>query len=174
MNRAITIAAGLMLAGAMATSAGAAGLLGQGGYGGSTYNSAAYNWEGFYAGIYGGAWPGSGGAGTIGGMAGLNFAINDMLIAGGELQVGKSWPSGGDETSVLALGRLGVAVSDAVMLYGEGGFGTQDGNGTYALGAGLELAMTDNIALRGDILALSNNGGLNGARVTAGALWYFN
>lgn len=177
MNTTKALAIGLVAAGLAVGQASAADYgssYGQQNYTPTSYNSAGYNWEGFYAGLYGGVWPTSGGSTTVGAMAGVNFAINDIALAGGEVQFGHSWKSGSSGNGILALGRLGLAVSDAVMVYGEAGGGLQGGSGVYALGGGLEVAATQNLALRGDILGVGGAGSPTGARVTVGGLWYFN
>ncbi|MDB5505669.1 MAG: hypothetical protein JWR75_307 [Devosia sp.] len=151
------------------------------------YESPMFDFEGLYVGVQGGAFfplkNGDAGssfgsidhtAGLIGLVAGANFLVTDMFLAG--LEVQGNFLFGGnttssDEVSVAAisgagyaaegliLGKLGVVLTDNVLAYAAAGVGVMGGNAFgdnsgafYAVGGGLEFGVTDNLGLRGEVL----------------------
>ena len=76
--------AGAVVAGLAATGAHAANLINM--QAAPAYNSAAFNFDGFYLGAQGGGELGGISAGSIGVVAGANFAVADPVIAGVEFQ----------------------------------------------------------------------------------------
>ena len=133
-----------------------------------------FDFEGMYVGGTAGlAWGGSA-AGTLGVVVGNNFALTDGIIAGVEFQ-GDAYFSGGGWSGydALALGRIGGFASDNTMIYGELGVGLASGTPVYALGAGLEMAMTDQIGLRGEVQGLGAFGSTPSVgKATAGLIWH--
>jgi len=122
-------------------------------------------WEGAYLGIYGGA--GfvddeiiADDAETFYGLgvtAGFNFALTDSVIAGVEVQAGYyDWNDDFEDVNGFesyALGRLGLAVTDAVLVYGVAGVGyVENVDGVYAFGGGVEVALTESLSLKGEVL----------------------
>lgn len=119
----------------------------------------------------------------VGGVVGYNFTA-DPVLAGIELQgnyyfENDDYPAAGE---ILALGKLGFVVTDNFAVYALGGFGYvwQEEDAAdfyeYALGVGAELKLTDEVGLRGDILAIGYEDGVDtfdGARATVGVLWHF-
>jgi outer membrane immunogenic protein len=168
--------------------------------------SAGFSWDGLYAGVQaGGFWSnydtfnGAGvlvddntGFGVVGAHVGANFTVADPIVVGVELQGNYLW-NGNNNISLgefLALGRLGAVVTDQVLVYAAGGVGYQWGNsvvtpgvggadniGIFALGGGVEFAVTDAVSLRGEILGIGDfqSGGdfFNGARATVGVSYHF-
>jgi outer membrane immunogenic protein len=174
-----TLAFGLVAATMMTSGAGAADAFG--GFGGgpdSIFSSSLFNFEGFYAGATagGGTFPTPGLVGTVGVVAGTNFALNDAFLAGVEFQGDALWNGGGFVGfNALFLGKLGGYLSDDMIAYGTAGGGWVDGAGSYALGAGIEMAVADQISVRGEGLATGSWGGMpNGGKVTVGLIWHMN
>ena len=115
------------------------------------------------------------GGGTVGIVAGVNFAMSDMILAGLEFQGGVMWPDSDWDWEAYALGRVGVTVSDGIMAYGAAGLGRASGAGVYAFGGGVEVAAFDPISVRGEILGVGEWGeGPSAAKATAGVLFHFN
>jgi outer membrane immunogenic protein len=142
------------------------------------YDSQLFNFEGFYAGAQGGAaWlAGPGIVGTVAGVAGVNFALNDAMLAGLEFQGGASFNAGGiTGIDVLLLGHVGGYLTNDLMAYGAVGGGLANGVGSYAFGAGLEYPLANQISVRGEILGTGTWGVMpNGARASAGVLFHMN
>jgi outer membrane immunogenic protein len=140
----------------------------------SAQTSRPGNWQGVYIGGHlGGAIGSASGANTSGFTAGAHLGVNgqfDRLIVGVEADV--SATSNGNNgfgakfrqgTNGSMRGRLGYSF-DRVMVYGTGGFAVTNYEyrnrigqisrmraGTV-LGAGAELTLTDNVAVRGEVL----------------------
>jgi outer membrane immunogenic protein len=140
------------------------------------YESPLFDFEGLYVGgTAGGAFTGTG-YGTLGVVVGANFAVTDGIIAGVEFQGDTYWGGGGYAAyDALALGRIGGFVSDNAMIYGDLGAGVLNGTPVYAFGGGVELAMTDQISVRGDLQGLGAFGATPSvAKATVGLLWHLN
>jgi outer membrane immunogenic protein len=153
------------------------------------YESAGFSWDGLYAGVEaGGLFNGGAGSdtrGLVGGVVGVNFTVADPIVLGVELQGDYVFESdvGGDDAGLfLALGHVGAVVTDQVLVYAAGGFGavSQAGtsNGVYALGAGVDFAVTDNVSIRGEVLGLGNFDDANddffdAAKATVGVFYHF-
>jgi outer membrane immunogenic protein len=140
----------------------------------SAQTSRPGNWQGVYIGGHlGGAIGSASGANTSGFTAGAHLGVNgqfDRLIVGVEADV--SATSNGNNgfgakfrqgANGSMRGRLGYSF-DRVMVYGTGGFAVTNYEyrnrigqisrmraGTV-LGAGAELTLTDNVAVRGEVL----------------------
>ena len=144
----------------------------------SIYDSPLFNFEGFYAGGTAGAaaFPGLGLAGTVGVVAGANFAMTDAFLAGVEFQGDALWNGGGFiGFDALFLGKLGGYLSDESIIYGTGGGGWIAGTPSYAIGAGIEAAIAEQLSVRGEALATGSWGAWpNGGKATVGVLWHMN
>lgn len=174
MKLAHTLLAGAALAVSMSTAASAADLL-------TTpvdpiYSSPLFDFEGLYVGIQGGGAVMAGaGQGVVGGVVGANFAVTDGIIAGVEFQADAYFNGGLTAYDALALGRIGGFVSDNAMVYGELGAGFVNAAPSYALGVGVEMAMTDQLAIRGELQGLGAFGAApSTAKATVGLLWHVN
>lgn len=171
-----TMLAGAAAIGLMTTAAQAADLM----VGGldPIYSSQLFNFEGFYVGGTGGigALPGPGTVWSVGVVAGANFALNDVILAGVEFQGDSLWNGGGFAgVNALFLGKLGGYLSDEMMVYGTGGGGWVANTPSYALGAGIEMAVAEQLSVRGEAMATGTWGGWpNGAKATVGILWHMN
>lgn len=140
------------------------------------YSSPLFNFEGFYAGVTGGGALASGTPyGTLGVVVGSNFAISDGIIGGVEFQGDLYYNGGFAGYDALALGRLGGFLSDNTMAYGELGVGLVNSATVYAFGGGVEMAMTDNISVRGELQGLGSFGAMPTiGKATVGVLWHMN
>ena len=157
------------------------------------YEAAGFDWDGLYAGVnLGGVFTNANGLNnldlntsqfSIGGAVGVNFTVADPIIVGLEVQGDYVFQNGDDAGLFLALARVGAVVTDQVLVYAAGGVGLTTGNGTnngiYALGGGVEVAVTDAVSVRGEVLGLgdfSNTGGdqfFDGAKATVGVFYHF-
>lgn len=163
------------------------------------YEAAGFSWDGLYAGVEAGglfnsnaAGVGGGGIGTltagttngvIGGVVGVNFTVADPIIIGLELQGDYVWGNGQDSGLFLALARVGAVVTDQVLVYASGGVGAIStggvSEGVYALGGGVEFAVTDNVSVRGEVLGLGDfaqgagDQFFDSAKATVGVFYHF-
>ena len=166
------------------------------------YDDIAFSFEGFYIGVQGGAFftDDFGGlnhtAGVIGIVAGANFLVSDAILAGLEFQgdVYFGGVEGGDNgfnaADALILARIGALVTDEVLVYAAAGVGLvggtgfdpvgNDTGGYWAAGGGVEVAVTDNLGVRGEVLYkhlfedtdIDLDG--SGVQATLGLLWHLN
>ena len=174
MKIAHALMAGAALAVTMASSTMAADLLKPAD---PIYSSPLFNFEGLYVGGEAGGLLGSGGgAGVAGIVIGANFAVTDGILAGLEFQGDTLWTgSGFAGVSALGLGRLGGYLSDNTVLYGDLGTGFVNSTPVYALGGGIEYALTDQLSVRGDLQGIGAWGGMpSEAKLTAGLLFHMN
>jgi outer membrane immunogenic protein len=150
------------------------------------YESAGFSWDGLYAGVEAGGFfnDTDDTRGLIGAVVGVNFTVSDPIVLGVELQGDYIFENdaGTDAGLFLALGHVGAVVTDQVLVYAAGGFGStsQSGvsNGVYALGAGVDFAVTDNVSIRGEVLGLGafddgNDDFFDGAKATVGVFYHF-
>ena len=172
MKLAHSLLAGAALAVSMASVANAADLLKPAD---PIYSSPLFNFEGLYLGATaGGALSGSL-AGTLGVVIGSNFAITDGIMAGVEFQGDTYWNGGYAAYDALAFGRIGGFASDNVMIYGDLGAGFLNSTTAYALGGGAEMALTDQLSLRGDLQGIGAFGAApTVVKATAGLIWHMN
>lgn len=164
----MTVPCKTMLTAAAALCLSSAGALAQGDT--PYYGLSAF--EGGYVGGYGGGFLSPEVDGTLGGIAGVNFALTDGIVLGAEAQGGATF---GDTTTydALMLGHLGYEVNDSAMIYGALGSGLIDGAGSYAIGGGAEAIVTDQLGVRGELLATGEwGGGIEATKATAGVLWH--
>jgi len=142
-------------------------------YTGGNYNTWTFDFEGFYVGVYGGGATARQFTGNAGAVAGVNFAITEAIMAGLEFQAGYVGGTTISTFDALALARLGLALSPQSMVYIEGGTGWATGRFSFALGGGFEMAATDFLGVRADILALGRWGrAIDSARGTIGLIWH--
>lgn len=160
--------------------------------------SAGFSWEGLYAGVRAGgsfigdtntygnivAPAGNAGAGVIGAAVGVNFIAADPFLIGAEVTGDYVWYNGTSSGEFFANLRAGAVVTDSVLVYAIGGVGVQTNNnvttGLYQLGGGVELAVTDAVTVRGEVVGQGdfNNGGANdpffeSAKATVGVFYHF-
>lgn len=119
----------------------------------------------------------------MGGLAGYNHALTDLIRAGVEVQLGVNYDTSGDAgLDALALARVGVVPVEGLLAYAAGGVGLVEGRSAYAFGGGVEYALWGQASLRGEALLLGrmdNAPGLTGvsgpttSKVTIGTVWHF-
>jgi hypothetical protein len=145
----------------------------------SIFDSPLFNFEGFYVGGTAGGsnFPTTTGlVGTVGVVAGANFALGDTVLAGAEFQGDVLW----DETGfvgydALLLGKIGAYLSDTVVVYGAAGGGVVDGAMSYGLGAGIEMALADQLSGRIEGMATGSWGAApDGGKAAVGLIWHLN
>ncbi|KKB78020.1 hypothetical protein VW35_12985 [Devosia soli] len=162
------------------------------------YESAGFDWEGLYAGARIGAqWVGTNdygnipaGAsitqGVVGAAVGVNFIPVDPFLLGAEVTGDYVWGNNLSTGEFFANLRAGAVVTDNVLVYALGGVGVQSGpnnsstTGLYQLGGGVEVAVTDAITVRGEIVGQGdfNNTGASDpffetAKATVGVFYHF-
>lgn len=137
-----------------------------------------FDWQGFYAGIFGVSQSGSLSGGQLG--LGIDLGVNaqmDFVLVGGEVAVLGLDGTGGATTYVQALARGGLLASEDVLLYAAAGFGTDLGapaESDLLLGAGVEIAVGDDVSLRAQYLhGFPVTGANNKDQVTLGANVHF-
>jgi outer membrane immunogenic protein len=129
-----------------------------------------FDWDGFYAGVYGGGVPFGTTSWNAGVFSGVNVTI-DSAVVGIEAQVGGDFAS---STSIdaLVLGKGGVPLGDA-LVYATGGTGIVSGGFGYALGGGANYGFTDYMSVRGEVLGTGAWGSMpSDMRVTAGLAFH--
>ena len=174
MRHARSLAIALVASAALASGAAA-----QSGFGvDPIYNSPLFNFEGFYAGVQGGAaWQAKPGiVGTVAGVAGVNFALSDAILAGLEFQGGASINGTGvTGLDILLLGHVGFYLTNDLMAYAAIGGGLVNGAGSYVLGGGVEYPLAAQLSVRGEVLGTGTWGAMpNGVRASAGVLFHMN
>jgi outer membrane immunogenic protein len=144
------------------------------------YETATFDWSGFYAGVYGGL-QNSGAAGQValGLQAGINADFGFYLL-GGEIAVhglAEGEAEVGNSSYGQILGRAGLIVSDNVLVYAAGGYGIDLGapeNGEALIGAGVEVAVSDTISLDAQYLrGFPLGDGEQTDQITFGANFHF-
>jgi len=112
---------------------------------------AGFNWNGFYAGVYGVARTSPVG-GTQYGL-GLDVGADarfEFILVGAEVAYHGLAGGNGSTSYLEATGKAGILATDNLALYGVGGVGTDLGPPDEAdalLGGGVELAVSDNVTL---------------------------
>jgi outer membrane immunogenic protein len=153
-----------------------------------SYSDAGFDWTGFYVGANaGGEFTGENTNGVVGALAGYNFAVTDGVVVGIEGRADYVFNDDFNAGEYLALARVGVTPTDSVLIYAAAGAGyrntSNDGDsegGIYAVGGGAELAVTESVSVRGEVLGIGFLGdGLNGdnglvaAKATTGVMFHF-
>lgn len=141
--------------------------------------NAAFDWDGFYAGIFGSYQHAAATGGDHFGLgidAGIDTTFN-FVLAGAEVAVqGLGGPAGGSSYAQLT-GRTGVLLGENALLYGAAGYGLDTGPSNESdllAGGGLEYAITDGVSLRAQYLHGFPITGDNAKdQVTLGAQFHF-
>ena len=183
MNRLAKVAVAALLAASPISTASAADLItmpiSSGAAEMPVYEKQGFDWNGFYAGVYGVAQNGS-----VSGLqygAGLDLGVNavfDFVLVGAEVALhGLIGGPAIDTAYGQVLGRAGVVVTDDVLLYAAAGYGIDLGlpaEDDLLLGGGVEVAVTDDISIRGQYLhGVPLSGGNTKDQVTLGANFHF-
>jgi outer membrane immunogenic protein len=158
------------------------------------YEAAGFDWEGLYVGArVGGQFTGDSASlyattpinttsGVVGAAVGVNFIPVDPFLLGAEVTGDYIWSNDFSSGEFFANLRAGAVVTDSVLVYALGGIGTNTRNGAnegvYQLGGGVELAVTDAITVRGELVGQGDfDGGsdpfFEGAKATVGVFYHF-
>jgi outer membrane immunogenic protein len=139
---------------------------------------AGFDWNGFYAGVYGvaqmsPAW------GTQYGL-GINAGVNaqfDFFLVGAEVALHGLTGGAISTTYGQILGKAGVVITDDVLLYAAAGYGIDlgaPGEDDFLLGAGVEMAVTEDLSVRAQYLhGFAITGGNPKEQFTIGANFHF-
>lgn len=142
------------------------------------YDNPGFDWNGFYAGIYGvgqmsPAW------GTQYGL-GINVGVNaqfDFFLVGAEVALHGLTGGVISTTYGQVLGKAGVVITDDVLLYAAAGYGLDLGapvEDDFLLGGGAELAVNEDFSVRAQYLhGFALTGGNPKEQVTIGANFHF-
>lgn len=120
------------------------------------HDGGTFDWNGFYAGVYGTLTSSPASGGQVGGgiSVGFNRAF-DFVLVGGEVALQTAGNDVMANSYLQAVGRGGVLVTDNVLVFGVAGLGTDPGPGAdnhLLAGGGLEVGLTDSVSLRGQYL----------------------
>ena len=142
------------------------------------HDSAAFDWNGFYAGVHGNVQTSDAG-GTRYGL-GLHAGVNasfDFYLVGAEVAVQGLTGGVGDTSYGQILGRAGLVVTDDVAVYAAGGYGIDLGvpeELDYLLGGGVEMSVSDDISVRAQYLhSFPAQGGNPKDQFSVGATYHF-
>ncbi|WP_449395803.1 outer membrane protein [Devosia riboflavina] len=157
------------------------------------YEAAGFDWSGLYAGVRaGGQWTGSNAYanstlnttyGVVGAAVGVNFIPVDPFLIGAEVTGDWLWANNTSSGEFFANLRAGAVVTDSVLVYALGGVGVNTNNNTtesvYQLGGGVEVAVTDAITVRGELVGQGDFSNAAGdqffelAKATVGVFYHF-
>ena len=160
------------------------------------YEAAGFDWEGLYVGVRAGGqfvgavsggttytgYPASSTSGVLGAAVGVNFIPVDPFLLGAEVTGDYIWNNSFSTGEFFANLRAGAVVTDSVLVYAIGGLGTNNrtgfSEGVYQLGAGVELAVTDSVTVRGELVGQGDFDGaadsfFEGAKATVGVFYHF-
>jgi outer membrane immunogenic protein len=158
------------------------------------YEAAGFDWEGLYVGARAGGqfvgsdaslyagYPINSTSGVLGAAVGVNFLPVDPFLIGAEVTGDYIWTSAFSTGEFFANLRAGAVVTDSVLVYAIGGLGTNNregfNQGVYQLGGGVELAVTDAITVRGELVGQGDFDGASdpffeGAKATVGVFYHF-
>ena len=141
------------------------------------YAGESFDWDGFYAGVYG---VGQGGGGDAALGAGVELGLNaqfEFVLVGGEIAL-HGLTDGSTETIYgQVTGRTGLLLTDDVLVYAALGYGVDfgaAGNEDLLVGGGVELALPQNVSVRAEYLrGLPIGGGTPVDQVTLGTRFHF-
>lgn len=148
--------------------------------------STGFSWDGLYAGVGVGGFfvDGNDTQAQISGVVGVNTTI-DNFVLGAEIEGAYAFESDDeyDWYEFWVKGRAGYLITPSVLAYVTAGVGVWDytdsdngdGDTQYALGLGIEAAVSDSISLRGEVLGVGYDGGdgLEDAEAKVSVLFHF-
>ncbi|WP_417309917.1 outer membrane protein [Devosia sp.] len=150
-----------------------------------------FDWEGAYAGarvrgLFGDEDFYDGTLFGLGVALGYNFLPADAFVLGLELRGDYVFGNDDDDVAPIGeislMGRAGVLATDDVLVYALGTIGQAysddfDPEVTYSFGAGIELAVSDDMTVRGEVAALNSydddESTAMGTTASLGAFWHF-
>jgi outer membrane immunogenic protein len=126
------------------------------------YEAGGFDWSGAYFGVLGGGVfePGFS-DGAVGAFLGYNFVPVDPILLGVDFTYTYDWRESYHSTKMLISGRVGAIVADSVLVYALAGAGLwatsyPDQDNAYQLGGGIELAVTDSVSVRGEVVGIGS------------------
>jgi outer membrane immunogenic protein len=137
-----------------------------------------FDWNGFYAGLYGvGTSSPAGGFQYGGGLAlGANLQL-DMFVLGAEVAYHGLAGGGGPTSYGQVIGKAGVLATDDIVVYAAAGYGFDFGvpvEDDVLLGGGVELAVAQDVSVRAQYLhGFPITGGNPKEQLTVGANFHF-
>ncbi|MEP7240726.1 MAG: hypothetical protein ABI697_07565 [Devosia sp.] len=140
--------------------------------------ASAFDWNGFYAGVYGvtRSSPNDGVQYGLGLELGYNARIQ-MVLVGGEVAIEGLTGGSGDASYLQSVGKVGLAVTDDVVLYGAAGAGVAlggVGESDILVGGGITMAVSDSVSLDARYLhAIPVEGANPKDQLTLGANFHF-
>ncbi|WP_332701496.1 outer membrane protein [Devosia sp.] len=158
------------------------------------YEAAGFSWEGLYVGARAGGqftgtdaslyagYPISTTSGVLGAAVGVNFLPMEPFLIGAEVTGDYIWNNAFSTGEFFANLRAGAVVTDSVLVYAIGGLGTNNrtgfNQGVYQLGGGVELAVTDVVSVRGELVGQGDFDGASdpffeAAKATVGVYYHF-
>lgn len=158
------------------------------------YEAAGFSWDGLYVGVRAGGQFTSGDtsyagyglvdrtSGVLGAAVGANFMVADPFLIGAEVTADYIWNDAFSTGEYFANLRAGAVVTDSVLVYAIGGLGTNNregfNQGVYQLGGGVEMAVTDSVTVRGELVGQGDFDGASdsffeGAKATVGVAYHF-
>jgi outer membrane immunogenic protein len=117
----------------------------------------AFDWNGFYAGVFGDVRRTSSSSDTQLG-AGIAAGVNaqfDFFLVGGEVTLEGLTDQTLDTTYGSVVGKAGVVLTDDVLLYAAAGYGHDLGGSARSdllLGGGVEFAVTNDVSVKAQYL----------------------
>ena len=166
------------------------------------YEAAGFDWEGLYIGARAGGqfngavsggttyagYPASTTSGVLGAAVGVNFIPVDPFLIGAEVTGDYIWNNSFSTGEFFANLRAGAVVTDSVLVYAIGGLGTNNRSASgaspavnqavYQLGAGVEMALTDSVSVRGEVVGQGDFDGASDSffeatKATVGVFYHF-
>jgi len=152
---------------------------------------ATSRFDGFYAGLSAGLtnnpknnyYTGATYRVPVGLFAGYNYQFTPYLFAGAELQADATFAleTGDSGFTAMALGRIGTLLSPDFTAFQTAGLGMIDGTPAFAVGVGVEQAVSNDLSLRAQAVSYGqfhpapdeiDYGGITAMKIDVGALWY--
>jgi len=141
------------------------------------YDDGAFPWEGLYFGVTKGGWISATGSSEwyieVTKVAGFNILLGDNFVLGAEATV-SALVAPAFYLDATITGHAGILIDDSVLIYKLGGVGFVDGDTYGILGAGVEVAIGDSLALRGEVRAVFWDPGVDWFRPSVGLIWHLN
>lgn len=137
-----------------------------------------FDWNRFYAGVYGAGRTAAAGGAQLG--LGADFGVNarfEFVLVGAEVAVEGLGGAAGTTAYLQGIGKAGLALTDSAVLYGAGGAGLSLAGPSESdglLGGGVELALTDDVTVDARYLhGFSITGANPKDQITIGANFHF-
>lgn len=138
---------------------------------GATGSGYGFDWDGFYAGVYGGGVPMGTKSWNTGIFTGVNVSV-DSAVFGVEAQLGADIVDDATTIDALVLGKGGMTLG-TTLVYATAGTGLVSGDIGYAFGGGADYGITDYMTLRGEVLGTGQWGSMpDDMRITAGLAFH--